>query len=122
MKTKTGKTTRLADKYIQKIFAHPNRPIKITDHSNSTYDNMALMRLIMNRVNTEHNILLHKDPIHRTLMLKDDKHVEPEWKETLLAFKDMIVAICKWAIRRCSLNNVLRVLALLTLIKILLTF
>lgn len=124
MKTKaekTGRTTRLADQYIQKILSNPNRPIKINDHSHTVSDHLALMRLIVNRVNTEHDILLRSDPLHRTLTYKTDKSTVPEWKETWWAFVDMLKAMYKWLLRRLTFNNILRVLALAALIKILLT-
>lgn len=123
MKTKaekSGRTTRLADKYIQKLLSNPNRPIKISDHSYTVSGHLALMRLIVNRVNTEHDILLHSDPIHRTLTYKTDQSTVPEWKETWWAFIDLLKAMYKWFLRRLTFNNVLRVLALIALIKILL--
>ncbi len=53
---KTGRTTRLADKYIQRFFKEPKyTPIVINDHGGYDYDkNVKLLHRILNRIKAEH--------------------------------------------------------------------
>ena len=50
----TGRTTRLVDYYIQKLFNNPNEEIKIIDHINTQQSNTHLTQLILQRMYNEH--------------------------------------------------------------------
>lgn len=54
METKTGRSTRLADYYIQEIFSKPNEAVEIIDHENTKESNMQLTRRIIRRILEEH--------------------------------------------------------------------
>lgn len=120
MKNKSGRTTRLADKYIQQILSCPNHPVTITDHSNTTKGHLDLIRLIVNRVWAEHKISLYSDPIRRQITYKTTGQSQNQFVELWVAFKDMVRAMGKWTVRRMTFNNIVKILALFTLIKILL--
>jgi len=50
----TGKTTRLVDEYIQKLYSCLNDYIEIKDHFNSFHSNKYLQDLIIKRLISEH--------------------------------------------------------------------
>lgn len=50
----TGRTTRLVDYYIQKLFNNPNEEIKIIDHYNIQQSNIHLTQMILRRLDNEH--------------------------------------------------------------------
>ena len=50
----TGRTTRLVDYYIQKLFNNPNSEIKIVDHTNTQQSNTHLTQLVLQRMYNEH--------------------------------------------------------------------
>ena len=50
----TGRTTRLVDYYIQKLFNNPNEEIKIIDHYNIQQSNIHLTQFILQRIYNEH--------------------------------------------------------------------
>lgn len=53
----SGKTTRLADFYIQELFTNKGTPVKIVDHSSGGEDHNAnrhLCGIIINRLFGEH--------------------------------------------------------------------
>lgn len=57
----TGRTTRLADKYIQELFDNPGEWVGITDHYPSRRAYELLMMIICRRVAYEHQIVLDFD-------------------------------------------------------------
>lgn len=46
----TGRTTRLADYYIQELFNNPNKEIEIIDHTNDQQSNIHLTQRILHRI------------------------------------------------------------------------
>ena len=50
----TGRTTRLVDYYIQKLFNNPNEEIEIIDHYNIQQSNSHLTQMILRRLYEEH--------------------------------------------------------------------
>lgn len=50
----TGRTTRLVDYYIQKLFNNPNEEIEIIDHYNIQQSNIHLTQMILRRLYEEH--------------------------------------------------------------------
>ena len=50
----TGRTTKLADYYIQELFNNPNKEIEITDHTDTQQSNVHLTQIILRRVYEEH--------------------------------------------------------------------
>lgn len=50
----TGRTTRLADDYIQKLFSKPNEWLEIIDHYDSPQSNQVLVNIILRRISLEH--------------------------------------------------------------------
>ena len=50
----TGRTTRLVDYYIQKLFNNPNEEIEIIDHYNIQQSNIHLTQMILKRIYNEH--------------------------------------------------------------------
>lgn len=50
----TGRTTRLVDMYVQKLFNNPNRWIIIEDHHNQNDSNRYLTTKIKYRIRNEH--------------------------------------------------------------------
>ena len=50
----TGRTTRLVDYYIQKLFNNPNEEIEIIDHYNIQQSNTHLTQMILRRMYNEH--------------------------------------------------------------------
>lgn len=59
----SGRTTRLVDKYVQKLFDHPGEWISIKDHAECHVGRKAtdlLMRRIISRMSSEHSILVER--------------------------------------------------------------
>ena len=50
----TGRTTRLVDYYIQKLFNNPNEEVEIIDHTNTQQSNTHLTQLVLQRMYNEH--------------------------------------------------------------------
>lgn len=50
-----GKTTRLADQYIQDLFENPGQLIEIIDHTDDKYDNEKLLTRVKLRLLNEHD-------------------------------------------------------------------
>lgn len=50
----TGRTTRLIDYYIQKLFNNPNKEIEIIDHYDNIKAHIYLTQKMLERLYTEH--------------------------------------------------------------------
>ena len=50
----TGRTTRLVDYYIQKLFNNPNEEIEIIDHYDTIKAHIHLTQMILRRLYEEH--------------------------------------------------------------------
>lgn len=68
----TGRTTRLADEYIQKLFNNPGEWVLITDHYPSRRAYESLMMIICRRVAYEHQIVLDFDRCNCSLRIPLD--------------------------------------------------
>lgn len=64
----TGRTTRLADAYIQELFKTGN--IKIYDHHNSQQSHKRLSKIIWRRLEIEHGDCIHFQFLPQTLEIK----------------------------------------------------
>lgn len=68
----TGRTTRLADYFIQELFKNPGVFITITDHSDNKQSNDILTNLIQSRLFNEHkNIRLQRQNNSLKIILND---------------------------------------------------
>lgn len=50
----TGRTTRLIDYYIQKLYSSPNKEIEIIDHWDNIKAHIHLTQMILQRLYAEH--------------------------------------------------------------------
>lgn len=55
VRRRTGKSTRLADAYIQKIFSNKG-PVTIRDHSGTSQADLYLFHIIKRRLDIEHGL------------------------------------------------------------------
>lgn len=68
----SGRTTRLADEYIQKLFDNPGEWVAITDHYPSRRAYELLMMIICRRVAFEHQIVLDSNRYNCSLRIPLD--------------------------------------------------
>ena len=59
----TGRSTRLIDEYIQKLFT--TGCVTVIDHCNEKHNNMVLLTKIMSRIKNEHPHILEKISINK---------------------------------------------------------
>jgi hypothetical protein len=51
---RTGRTTRLIDKYIQELFK--KRSVQVVDHNDTNNDDNHTLKILLRRLKTEHGI------------------------------------------------------------------
>lgn len=68
----SGRTTRLADKYIQKLFDNPGEWVRISDHFPGRKADEMLMVKVCRRVEMEHHITLDVDFCYCSLRIPSD--------------------------------------------------